>query len=326
MKLLALIYGLCLCVETAVFSRTCGDTLVAVFWNLENFFDYTDEGNGDSDRDFSPEGDRRWTKGRYWKKCHAVAKCILWMSDRYGKVPDVIGVAEVENGRVVHSVAEGTLLRKYGYEQVHEDSPDRRGIDVALMYRSDVFSLAGMKAFAVRSDADGNAMNTRDILYVLLEDGSGGRYHFLVNHHPSKYGGVEVSDGRRTAVMKRMLSVCDSLRSEGEENIVCMGDFNDTPDGRAMSMAEPSLCNLAAPLHRKGLGTIRFGGRWELIDMFLVSPGLAEKSYMDICFPDFLKVKDGRHSGMKPLRTYTGPRYTGGVSDHLPIVLIVKKD
>ena len=301
------------------------EVMLVSFWNLENFFDYEDGGGGGSDREFSSGGERHWTKSRYWKKCHGVAKTVLWMADSYGKVPDVMGVAEVENRGVMQSVLNGTLLKKYGYRQVHEDSPDARGIDVALIYREDVFGMAGYRAFHVSEDMDGKPMKTRDILYVCLEDADRERYHFLVNHHPSKYGGASVSVPKRLAAMDVMVSVCDSLVRAGEKNIICMGDFNDTPDGDAFRMAGKCLVNMAVTLHRQGRGTIRYGGKWELIDMFLVSADVAGMAAMDICFPHFAAVPDGGHSGWKPLRTYTGPRYTGGISDHLPVMLRVNK-
>ena len=310
------------------------DSMTVVFWNLENFFDYTDGGTGPSDTEFSASGDRRWTEGRYWKKCHGVAKTLMWIADRYGGLPDVMGVAEVENRRIMQSVTKGTLLRKYDYAQVHRDSPDPRGIDVALIYRKDVFDKVSEKVFPVTEDTGGNPMKTRDILYVCLrlkegghqedghqEGGGKGVYHFLVNHHPSKYGGAEASGPKREAAMRTMLSVCDSLAAEGSGCIICMGDFNDTPDGEAFYAVEGRLANLAEPFAEKGRGTIRFAGKWEMIDMFLTDGATGENAVMDICFPDFLSVKDGPHSGLKPLRTYTGPRYAGGISDHLPIVL-----
>ncbi len=304
---------------------------LVVFWNLENFFDYTDGGENGSDREFSAAGDRRWTKSRYWKKCHGIAKTLLWIADRYGRMPDVAGVAEVENRTVMQSVIKGTLLRKYDYVQVHHDSPDPRGIDVALIYRQSVFVKISDKAYHVTRDAEGNPMTTRDILYVCLErktgeperkSDDGGRYHFLVNHHPSKFGGERLSEKKRTAAMRKMMEICDSLLSAGEKNIVCMGDFNDTPDGAAFPIIGNRLVNLAEPLAERGKGTIRYAGKWDLIDMFIVSPDVAGSAAMEICFPEFLAVEDGTYSGYKPLRTYTGPRYAGGISDHLPIVMV----
>lgn len=301
------------------------DSLAVMFWNLENFYDCTDSGMSGSDREFSPDGERRWTKSRYWRKCHGVAKTVLWIADRYGAAPGVIGVAEVENRSVMQSVIRGTVLRKYGYVQIHEDSPDRRGIDVALLYRSDLFSEVCHKAVGVNRDLDGNTLQTRDILYVCLECRSGGeRLHFLVNHHPSKYGGEKESRPARFAAMREMVSLCDSLILRGERNIVCMGDFNDTPDAVAFSLADGILVNAASPLASCGRGTIRYGGKWEMIDMFLTDRDLAVAVYMEICFPEFLAAEDKAHSGFKPLRTYTGPRYSGGISDHLPVILLGK--
>lgn len=314
----AIFLFLCVCSLPVSAER---DSLVAVFWNLENFFDTEDGGTGGTDREFTPSGERYWTSGRYWRKCNGVAKAMFWMCGRYGRMPDVVGVAEVENRRVMQSVARGTLLRKYDYVQVHADSPDERGIDVALLYRESVFRMLRWRAIAVDRDMCGGAMKTRDILYVCLER-DGERFHFLVNHHPSKYGGEKRSAPGRLAAMGRMVHICDSLLKCGERNIVCMGDFNDTPDGTAFSMAGGVLVNLAVPLAEKGLGTIRYDGKWELIDMFLVDAGLSGRARMDICFPGFLSVPDNAHSGLKPLRTYTGPRYSGGISDHLPVVLV----
>ena len=121
-------------------------------------------------------------------------------------------------------------------------------------------------------------------------------------------------------VARRLLSLADSLSAAGIP-AVAAGDFNDVPSSEPCRMLEPSLVNLAGPLARRGLGTIRFDGRWELIDMFMVSPDLAPDASMEIVRLPFLTVRDGTHSGEKPLRTYSGPRYVGGVSDHRPVLL-----
>ncbi len=321
-----LILAVLMCtVSSAGVSAVTETEMLAAFWNLENFFDCIDGGNGVSDMEFSAGGNRHWTESRFWKKCHGVAKTIMWMADRYGRVPDVVGVAEVENRGVMQAVIRGTLLKKYDYVQVHAESPDTRGIDVALIYRKDMFRHVGGRSISVTRDMDGNAMKTRDILHVCLEKEDGRRYHFLVNHHPSKYGGENETSGRRMAAMQVMVSVCDSLLAAGEPDIICMGDFNDSPDGQAFGLVSGKLENKALPLYRSGRGTVRYSGKWDLIDMFMTGGEVTGRSVMDICFPDFLGVKDNAHSGMKPLRTYVGPVYAGGISDHLPIVLIVKK-
>ena len=116
-----------------------GDSLLLMFWNLENFFDYRDQGTGSSDAEFSSSGQRKWTKSRFYTKCNAIAKTFLWIGDEYGRMPDMAGFAEVENRSVLNALLYSTALRKYDYGIVHYDSPDTRGIDVALIYRKGVF-------------------------------------------------------------------------------------------------------------------------------------------------------------------------------------------
>lgn len=300
------------------------DGTLVMFWNLENFFDWTDQGTGESDREFSSMGERRWTKKRFYAKCDAISKTMMWMADRYGRMPDVAGFAEVENRRVLKMLLESTLLRKYGYEIVHFDSGDRRGIDVALIYRTEFFDKLGE---SVRTpEYEGENMNTRDILTVkLLRKSDGKIIDFIVNHHPSKFGGSKASEERRVAVMKSLSELCDSLlKSPENTEIVTMGDFNDNPDGEQFALLEGILINKAGLLHEKGEGTIRYEGKWDLIDMFMTSPDLAGRSEMHIEKVPFLMMRERKHPGEKPFRTYSGPRYIGGVSDHCPVVLIAR--
>ena len=299
------------------------DGNVIMFWNLENFFDYSDGGTGESDSEFTPRGKRHWTSGRFYDKCRLIAKSIFWSGDRYGRMPDVIGVAEVENRSVLNRLLSSTGLRKYGYRVVHNDSGDRRGIDVALLYRSDIFELLDHSVTA--PVFQGEKMSTRDILSVRLRRVSDGKvFDFIVNHHPSKFGGSRESGARRDAVMKTLCSVCDSLIGsyvDSYAGIIAMGDFNDTPDAPQFSLLEGTLENATWNLFIKGEGTIRFEGKWDLIDMFLVSRPIFISSVCEITRIPFLMTRERKHPGEKPLRTYSGPRYLGGVSDHCPIVL-----
>lgn len=292
------------------------DSLVVVFWNVENFFDYTDGGGGESDREFSSTGSRHWSKKRFYVKCDAVAKSIMWMGDRYGRMPDLIGLAEVENKGVLIKLLKNTVLRKYDYRIIHYDSGDRRGIDVAFLYRESVMSQVSITIQT--PEYDGRKLPTRDILHtrMLLDDGS--EMDFIVNHHPSKFGGESASEGRRNAAMTALKMLCDSI---GNRNIVAMGDFNDNPEGSAFDMVRNYLINKGLKFHQRGEGTIRYEGRWDLIDMFLTSPGLDSVTEMHICRMPFHIVREKKHPGEKPFRTYSGPRYIGGVSDHFPIVL-----
>lgn len=299
---------------------SAGDSLLILFWNVENFFDYIDEGTSDADKEFSSFGSRCWTKKRFQVKCDAVAKSFLWIGEKYGRLPDVIGLAEVENRDVLWKILNNTLLRKCGYRIVHNDSQDPRGIDVALLYREAVFICRSV-SFKVPV-LQGSNMATRDILQVLLEDEDGERYNLIVNHHPSKYGGAEFSEGRRYAAMSALYDICDSLfKNDAEVPIIAMGDFNDTPEGGQFNIIDGILKNKADSLFKAGRGTIRYQGKWELIDMFMVSEDIDEKCRMDIVEIPFLMTYEKKYPGMKPLRTYSGPRYLGGVSDHCPIIL-----
>lgn len=296
------------------------DSVLAVFWNLENFFDYVDQGTGESDAEFSSMGARHWSKKKFHRKCDNIAKTLLWMQDRYGRMPDVVGFAEIENKGVLYKLLNTTLLRKYDYEIVHHDSGDRRGIDVALIYRRSSFRLVS------ESLKTPSGHSTRDILHVCLEDLQGRSMHFIVNHHPSKFGGSKESDDRRKTVMTELKQMCDSLSEVSDAPIVAMGDFNDNPDGPAFDIIEGTLANKGTELHDKGEGSIRYEGRWDLIDMFLVSPQADTLTQMHVCRIPFLMTWERKHPGEKPLRTYSGPRYVGGVSDHCPIILWYFKD
>lgn len=296
--------------------RCAGDSLSVVFWNLENFFDYVDGGTGESDREFSSMGSRHWTKKRFYAKCDAVAKSILWMGDRNGRMPDLIGLAEIENKGVLTKMLRSTALRKYDYEIVHHESGDRRGIDVAILYRRSSMKLESMSVKV--PEYEGSRLATRDILHAEMCLADSCRLDFIVNHHPSKYGGEKESMGRREAAMKALKELADSL---GNENMIAMGDFNDTPDAASFEIIDGTLMNLGRKLHERGEGTIRYEGKWDLIDMFMVSPGLDGRTDMEICRIPFLMTWERKHPGEKPLRTYSGPRYIGGVSDHCPIIL-----
>lgn len=336
----------------ATASWACAQSEI-VFWNLENFFDYFDDGASASDSDFSSRGGRRWTKARFTKKCNMVGKALLWIGDNCcseGEAPAVVGVAEIENGFVLNRLVNSQVLRKMNYGYVHYDSPDRRGIDVALLYRRDRVRVLASRPVHIYGDG-GELMRTRDILYAYVEflpaakgscaEGSvscnGGenevgkavlplRIHLLVNHHPSKFSGEKASMHGRELAMAALRDVCDSIVLVSDSPIVAMGDFNDTPDGRQFHLLEGRLNSLAEPLSGRGEGSIRYEGRWSLIDHFLVGNVTRPDDdmsvfEMSVLHVPFLMTGDRTHTGFKPLRTYIGPRYAGGVSDHCPILL-----
>ena len=330
-----------------LFVASGADSLQVMFWNVENFFDWRNDSTTVSDVEFSAAGERHWTWKRFQAKANAFAKAVFWVEAETGRLPDIIGLEEVENAFVLRQVLQKTALRKLDYKYVHYDSPDRRGIDVALLYRSSRLELLDSKPCHLFS-AD-TVMATRDILLCVFQKDSA-KVAVLVNHHPSKYGGAAESEPRRRIAVERLRFLADSLAAVGIDRIIAGGDFNDTPDNPVFGLLEPVLRPMHTDLFRRGLGTIKFDGKWDLIDHIYVSPALVlapmssatlesfsgdvdrqtdmvgaplARARMRILRIPFLLTRDTVHSGEKPLRTYTGPRHTGGVSDHLPVLLEV---
>ena len=313
--------------------KESSDSLLIVFWNLENLFDCDGENGGP---EWTPEGSRHWTPGRLRNKCNGIGKTLLWIGEQYRQLPDLIAVAEIENEAVLRRLVHSSVLRKLEYGFVHFESPDKRGIDVALLYRKARF-FPDKKG---RPDAEAIRIpgrKTRDILRCRLplpgisRDGApdaSDSLTILVNHHPSKLGGPQRSGPRREAAMRVLREAClqSSADSSARAFTVATGDFNDTPDGAAFRMLEDVMVNLSAPLHQKGEGSLKYDGAWELIDQFWVSPDLAGSHNCEtaVIYAPFLLTKDSAHEGLKPLRTYSGPHYLGGLSDHLPIVLKIR--
>lgn len=297
------------------------DTATIVFWNVENYFDPFDD-EKTADDEFVSGGYKWWSWNRFLTKRNDIAKTIISLKDEFGDYPSIVGLAEVENKMVVNQLVYNTPLAKLNYGVIHHDSPDRRGIDVAMIYRKDKFRILSVENIFV-SLPDTTKM-TRTILYVKgfsteIQD----TLHLFVNHWPSKWGGAKKSAPNRMAAARTLKVKTDSLLGvNAKGSIVLMGDFNDTPDSESVSLiVSEKLVNTAQELFDQGKGTIRFRGLWEMIDMFIVSSSEGVESKMEIYSPEFLLERDEKYLGDKPFRTYRGPVYLGGFSDHLPIVL-----
>lgn len=277
--------------------------IIVYFWNVENFF---------APGEFP---DHAWSKTRFYIKCNAVAKTLLLASDELGALPDVVGFAEVGDATVLKALLGATPLRKLDYSFVHYDSPDRRGIDCALLYRRSRFRLLNSKPCHLY-DSTGAIMPTRDILIVVLvgrEDGD--TLAIMVNHHPSKVGSG--SDDRRRLAMDRLRYLADSLQAAGISRIIAVGDFND----EVVPAAGVAIGGREGSSPANPPGTIKFQGKWEKIDGCPLLEGLRAEER--IFAPPCLLVRDS-YGGEKPRRTFSGPRYLGGVSDHLPVIYVIK--
>ena len=312
--LISLLCALTACSQTEGDARRC-----IAFWNVENYFDNHDD-PGKDDQDFTPEGNYHWTASRYLDKRNKIYKTLAALG-----YPAVMGLAEVENDAVLEALCLGTPLRGKGYEAVHYESPDKRGIDCALLYRKDCFHLLESRPIVVSDTAHG--FRTRDILLVVGVMGKDDTCCLLVNHWPSKAGGMK-ANRRRRAVARKLRSTMDSLmRAYPNALVLAMGDFNAAPDeavirremgfGRTGRNAE-GVYNLMAGLP-KGEGTYKYQGVWSYIDQMMASRKLSAEVFR----PEFLLTDDDRYMGHKPFRTYVGIRYHGGYSDHLPIRVCV---
>ncbi|MDR2937508.1 MAG: endonuclease/exonuclease/phosphatase family protein [Prevotellaceae bacterium] len=342
-EVLRMTLGLVFCLfSLTLFSQTrprsSGDLRV-MFYNLENYFSpFVDSLN--PQKEFTDSAPRYWTWNRFAKKSNDIFKVIVAVGG--ATPPDIIGVCEVENRFVLNRIIYETPLAKYPYGLVHHESPDSRGIDVALLYNRETFKFLGSKFFKTTLPTH---RTTRDILLAKGVVNELDTLHVMVCHAPSKYGGAAASEGSRMAATQQMRAIADSiLATSRNANLIIMGDFNDTPDSRCIAeglgasnnlsgTACDSLYNLALPLHRTSVGSIKFQGKWELIDLFFVSGNLLNKESPIYCLPSdyyifsapFLLEEDATYSGEKPRRTYNGFRYHGGISDHLPAVLNIRK-
>lgn len=312
--------------------------LRVVFYNVENLFDPFNDSLTNDDT-FMPDGDHRWTYTRFRKKCQDIGKVLIAAGDTLP--PGIIGLCEVENRFVLHQLLNYSPLGKIGYRIVHYDSPDDRGIDVALLYRPDQFTALHHESVPVVFP-DPEQRATRDILYVKGIALNADTLHVFVNHWPSKFRGLMATRPLRFQAGKVLRSLIDSItQHHPEANILIMGDLNDEPNEPSITEALGSrldtigikpndLFNLMADLYGKqDVGTHKFRESWSTIDLFIVSAALLRglgrikihAHGAKIFKSDFLFEDDPAHSGKRPFRTYRGMRYIGGYSDHLPIRL-----
>lgn len=290
-----------------------------LFYNLENCFDCFDDSLNSGDDEYLPQSDKHWTYNRYKKKLNNISKVILASGE--WNPPAIIGVCEVESKSVLKQLIWWTGLKEQNYRCVHFESPDRRGIDVALLYRKDCFKPLESEPINVNL---GGKSRTRDILMVKGVLKGFDTIRVFVNHWPSRYGGVEYSEPRRLKASNRFIEICDSIKHvDPDTKMVVMGDFNDSPiNNSIINLVNSGFVNMANSSETKFHGSNKYRYQWELIDQILISTSLAAdscvSSFKVIELP-FLLEKDITYMGEKPFRTYQGPIYKGGYSDHLPV-------
>ncbi len=304
------------------------------FYNLENLFDTFDD-KFTYDNDFLPKSEKQWTQKRYRKKLTKLGRVISQIGTKTsGNVPVIVGLAEVENRLVVSDLIHSKSLKDKPLDLVHFDSPDDRGIDVALIYNTDYFKVEDTTVFPLQLfDENDKRDYTRDILLVegFLNDE---KIYVIVNHWPSRREGVEVSEPKRLTASSKVIEIMDLIKEkDADAKIIIMGDFNDNPSDKSIKQLSQShdLHNPMETLLSYSRGTLNYRFDWNIFDQilfttnfFAFNPKGHSFSKANIFDNDFLKQFKGKYKGL-PFRTYVGRKYKGGFSDHFPVYIHLKK-
>ena len=337
---LTVLFALLLCSPDLFGQNKQAEDYSVVFYNVENLFDPFDD-PATNDGEFTPTGKNHWTMSKLDHKVMMVYRAII--SAANGHFPDIIGLAEIENLWILDYLIKKTPLKEGNYGIIHKESPDLRGIDVALLYRKETIFPVDYTFIPVHGKGSAH-FSSRDILYFKAKLNKE-TIHFFVNHWPSRFGGYMETLGKRNIAARIVRRTIDSLLViNPQSKLLLMGDFNATPDedcftkilgtsGQTQSSGGKTLFNLSQKWMNEGVGTIRTRGHWEIFDQFICSANLLNKNGLQIsqketvvCTEDFLMEEDKRYLGKKPFRTYLGPVYHGGVSDHLPISTVIRSE
>jgi hypothetical protein len=313
------------------------------FYNFENLFDTLDT-EGVRDTEFTPTGEKLWDTKRYLTKLDRLAQVVAELGTDV--TPDgvaILGVSEIENRSVLEDFVKHPLIKDRNYQIAHKDSPDERGIDVALLYNPKYFTMDTFQNLKVELFRDGEPDYTRDVL-VVSGKFDGEPMHFMVNHWPSRGGGEAASQpGRNKAAMVNKLAADSIMQAQPGAKIIIMGDLNDDPISPSVKevlnaqrkknkVKAGGFYNPMYDLYRKGIGTLAYRDAWSLFDQMILSHGLVngnmEEGYqfyqVNIHNPKYLLQKKGRFKGY-PFRTFGGSEYLGGYSDHFPVYVFLVK-
>lgn len=334
-------YILILLFLTVITLPSCGakkQKYVVGFYNVENLFDIVDNPDK-NDEDFLPGGYYKWTKEKYLKKQHNIARAIKAMADANGAFHSVLGIAEVENKKVLEDLVSQPEIAKARYEIVHSESPDPRGIDVAFLYRPDHFKLLETETVHFKF------VQSRDVLVIrgLL---GGEMFAFMVAHLSSRIGG-KGTDTRLMGAEAIHKKAVQLMKDYPGIKIVIMGDMNDDPVDESMvkglhgkefiaDLGEDDFFSPFYSMLKAGYGSMEYKGTWQIFDQILVNKSTTEgkglkiqkiednKFYGKVFKPDFLIQQSGRYKGT-PLRTFSSGEFLDGFSDHLPTYIILSK-
>ena len=304
-------------------------------YNVENYFDCVDD-SATHDEEYLPGGMRGWNYQKYQQKQANIGKVITALGG--WEAPALVGLCEVESERALRDLTVFSGLKSLKYKFIHYESPDARGVDVALLYQPSKFKVIYSKPITV-VNPEFPESKTRDILYASGKMPTGDTLHVFVCHFPSRLGGELESEQKRMFVAEVLRAEVDSVFSQcADAAVIIMGDFNDYPDNKSMLEvlgASPpeqhpvseKLYNLMFPIHKSGKGSHKHAGEWGALDQIIVSGSLLNMKKQvfttaadaQIFEAPFLLEEDKNFLGKQPARTYVGMTYKGGFSDHLPV-------
>jgi predicted extracellular nuclease len=308
-----------------------------MFYNVENLFDTINDPIKWDD-DFTPNGKLKYSSERYSNKLSKLSEVIASIDSI--QLPSIIGLCEIENRTVLEDLTKQEALRRGNYQIAHIESPDKRGIDCALLFKSKQFKLLKQKAISINFPWDLN-YKTRDILHVngtLNKD----TLDIFINHWPSRRGGKEKSEKNRIFVAQQLKKAVNDIQSRNKKaKIIIMGDFNDEPTDKSVTEAlaasnkqtenPASLFNLMYDMDKSDSGTYNYRGKWNMLDNLIVSGSLLQNTYGIHTTPNSARIFNEKWICYKnkrgifiPSRTYGGPNYYGGYSDHFPIYFKLK--
>ncbi|HYW96942.1 MAG TPA: endonuclease [Bacteroidales bacterium] len=324
------------------FGQNGGDDFTVVFYNTENLFD-TIDAPLTKDEEFTPGSEKHWNTERYLKKVTDISNVLRAAGQ--GELPAIIGLAEIENGTVLMDLVRSTALAPGHYKIVHEESPDERGIDVALLYRPDKFDYYSHETIPVSFPFD-STETTRDILYVKGKAPDGKELNIFVNHWSSRYGGMLTSEPKRmycAVALRRRIDLL--LTRNSNARILVMGDFNDEPTNRSImdilhatnkrkNIYTGDLYDLFYDKHNlENYGSYFYKGNWNMLDQIMVSYNMIDQKNSLSCryssghvFKAPFMLYKNKEGVEVPNRTYGGPNYYGGISDHFPVYVVFEED
>ena len=336
MKNRAILTALILSLLLPLYSQKNVKSFLVVSYNVENLFDTINSPVFEDD-EFTPSGTKAWTYERYNKKLNDLVRVILSIPGK--ELPAVVGLAEIENRKVLEDLTRVRGLRRAAYEIVHEDGQDPRGIECALLYRPDLFKYKSHEYVPIEDPIDPDYLY-RDILYVQGKGPDGSNLHIFVNHWKSRSGGQKETERMRMYSAITLRKQMDMLMArETDFKVIIMGDFNDEPTNRSLVNGLSALnkrrniltgdyYNLFYDLHNlEGKGSYNYQGNWNMLDQMMVSYNLLNQvrglstgfESGRILKEEWMLYESEKYGEKLPSATYGGPEYFGGPSDHLPV-------